>query len=175
MGLKENGDGDEVSSSTLDFGRKNKYRRIDSVLVDDVDDDLVNAQFGDGEICSCLCFLCFSQFRLAWICGGIASDANGGTTPCRDWYRLRKISPAVSRGSLTSFPEILINLDILLGYVSNYTFSGLPAHISRRIMLGVGVIPSVFTGFTLFIIPESPRWLVMRCGIDKARAVREDD
>ncbi|GAB2252470.1 hypothetical protein Droror1_Dr00005317 [Drosera rotundifolia] len=23
------------------------------------------------------------------LAGGIASDANGGTTPCRDWYRLR--------------------------------------------------------------------------------------
>ncbi|KAH7533301.1 hypothetical protein FEM48_Zijuj04G0116200 [Ziziphus jujuba var. spinosa] len=48
---------------------------------------------------------------------------------------IAEISPTISRGSLTSFPEILINLGILLGYVSNYAFSGLSAHINWRIML----------------------------------------
>ncbi|KAG6641182.1 probable polyol transporter 4 [Carya illinoinensis] len=84
---------------------------------------------------------------------------------------IAEISPAVARGSLTSFPEIFINLGILLGYVSNYAFSGLPTHISWRIMLGVGILPSVFIGFALFVIPESPRWLVMQNRIEEARAV----
>ncbi|CAK9152499.1 unnamed protein product [Ilex paraguariensis] len=82
-----------------------------------------------------------------------------------------EISPTVSRGSLTSFPEIFINFGLLLGYVSNYAFSGLPAHINWRIMLAVGILPSVFIGCTLFLIPESPRWLVMQNRIDEARLV----
>ncbi|XAR59139.1 hypothetical protein NMG60_11014803 [Bertholletia excelsa] len=82
-----------------------------------------------------------------------------------------EIAPAVTRGSLTSFPEIFINVGILLGYVSNYAFSGLPAHISWRIMLGVGILPSVFVGMALFVIPESPRWLVMKNRIEEARLV----
>ncbi|KAK2651077.1 hypothetical protein Ddye_018566 [Dipteronia dyeriana] len=41
---------------------------------------------------------------------------------------IAEISPTISRGSLTSFPEIFINLGILLGYVSNYAFSGLSVH-----------------------------------------------
>lgn len=82
-----------------------------------------------------------------------------------------EISPTISRGSLTSFPEIFINFGILLGYVSNYAFSGLPAHINWRIMLAVGIIPSIFIGFALFIIPESPRWLVMKNRIEEARIV----
>lgn len=57
---------------------------------------------------------------------------------------IAEISPTIARGSLTSFPEIFINLGILLGYVSNYAFSGLPAHISWRIMLGVGIVPLSF-------------------------------
>jgi sugar porter (SP) family MFS transporter len=84
---------------------------------------------------------------------------------------IAEIAPAIARGSLTSFPEIFINLGILLGYVSNYTFSGLPAHISWRIMLGVGILPSVFIGFALFVIPESPRWLIMQNRVEEARAV----
>ncbi|KAD3642042.1 hypothetical protein E3N88_31266 [Mikania micrantha] len=82
-----------------------------------------------------------------------------------------QISPAVSRGSFTSFPEIFINLGILLGYVSNYAFSDFPAHINWRIMIAVGILPSVFIAFALCIIPESPRWLVMQNRIDEARSV----
>ncbi|KAI3456301.1 hypothetical protein Pfo_012964 [Paulownia fortunei] len=84
---------------------------------------------------------------------------------------IAEIAPAVARGSLTSFPEIFVNLGILLGYISNYAFSGLPAHINWRIMLAVGILPSVFIGFALFVIPESPRWLVMQNRIDEARVV----
>lgn len=84
---------------------------------------------------------------------------------------IAEISPNISRGSLTTFPEIFINLGILLGYVSNYAFSGLSPHINWRVMLAVGILPSVFIGFALFIIPESPRWLVMRNRIEEARSV----
>ncbi|RWW34226.1 hypothetical protein GW17_00001016 [Ensete ventricosum] len=84
---------------------------------------------------------------------------------------IAEISPTVSRGSFTSFPEIFINLGILLGYISNYVFSGLSEHISWRIMLGIGILPSVFIGFALFVIPESPRWLVMQNRVEEARSV----
>ncbi|MFS8031219.1 putative major facilitator, sugar transporter, major facilitator superfamily [Helianthus anomalus] len=84
---------------------------------------------------------------------------------------IAEISPTISRGSFTSFPEIFINLGILLGYVSNYAFSGFDAHINWRIMLAVGILPSVFIAFALCIIPESPRWLVMQNRIDEARSV----
>ncbi|GMP54506.1 hypothetical protein CsSME_00019664 [Camellia sinensis var. sinensis] len=84
---------------------------------------------------------------------------------------IAEISPTIARGSLTSFPEIFINLGILLGYVSNYAFSGLSVHLNWRIMLAVGILPSVFIGFALFIIPESPRWLVMQNRVEAARAV----
>ncbi|GFS41110.1 major facilitator superfamily protein [Actinidia rufa] len=82
-----------------------------------------------------------------------------------------EISPTVARGSLTSFPEIFINLGILLGYISNYAFSGLPSHTNWRIMLAVGILPSVFIAFALCIIPESPRWLVMQNRVEEARSV----
>ncbi|KAJ0052253.1 hypothetical protein Pint_02219 [Pistacia integerrima] len=84
---------------------------------------------------------------------------------------IAEISPTIARGFLTSFPEIFINLGILLGYVSNYAFSGLSEHISWRVMLAVGILPSVFVGFALFIIPESPRWLVMQNRVEEARLV----
>ncbi|KAI4322655.1 hypothetical protein L6164_022328 [Bauhinia variegata] len=84
---------------------------------------------------------------------------------------IAEISPTVTRGTMTSFPEIFINLGILFGYVSNYAFSGLSPHINWRIMLAVGILPSVFIAFALFFIPESPRWLVMQNRVDEARSV----
>ncbi|KAF1890549.1 hypothetical protein Lal_00041344 [Lupinus albus] len=84
---------------------------------------------------------------------------------------IAEISPAIARGSLTSFPEIFINFGILLGYISNYAFSKLPAHINWRVMLGVGLIPSVVIAVALFFIPESPRWLVLQNRIEEARLV----
>ncbi|KAF7823009.1 putative polyol transporter 4 [Senna tora] len=84
---------------------------------------------------------------------------------------IAEISPNINRGCLTTFPEIFINLGILLGYVSNYAFSGLSPHINWRIMLAVGILPSIFIGFALFVIPESPRWLVLQNRVDEARSV----
>lgn len=66
---------------------------------------------------------------------------------------IAEISPSFARGSLSSLPEISVNFGILLGYVSNYGFSGLPAHINWRIMLALRIVPSVFVAFSLFVIP----------------------
>ncbi|KAF9684341.1 hypothetical protein SADUNF_Sadunf04G0108300 [Salix dunnii] len=82
-----------------------------------------------------------------------------------------EVSPASSRGFLTSFPEVFINAGILLGYVSNYAFSKLPTNLGWRIMLGIGAIPSVFLALVVLGMPESPRWLVMQGRLGDARKV----
>ncbi|KAL2935301.1 putative polyol transporter 4 [Bienertia sinuspersici] len=84
---------------------------------------------------------------------------------------IAEISPANSRGFLTTFPEIFINIGLLLGYVSNYALSGLPANINWRVMLALGVLPSVVIGFALFVIPESPRWLVLQDRVNEAKSI----
>ncbi|KFK41272.1 hypothetical protein AALP_AA2G108500 [Arabis alpina] len=73
-----------------------------------------------------------------------------------------EVAPASSRGFLSSFPEIFINIGILLGYVSNYFFAKLPEHIGWRFMLGIGAVPSVFLALGVLAMPESPRWLVLQ-------------
>uniref|UniRef100_A0A0D9X0T8 Major facilitator superfamily (MFS) profile domain-containing protein n=1 Tax=Leersia perrieri TaxID=77586 RepID=A0A0D9X0T8_9ORYZ len=84
-----------------------------------------------------------------------------------------EISPASSRGFLTSFTEVSINLGILLGRVSNYAFSRLPLYLGWRVMLGVGAAPSVLLALMVFVMPESPRWLVMKGRLADSKAVLE--
>ncbi|TVT98210.1 hypothetical protein EJB05_56489, partial [Eragrostis curvula] len=82
-----------------------------------------------------------------------------------------EVSPASSRGFLTSFPEVFINVGILLGYVSNYAFSHLSLRLGWRLMLGVGAAPSVVLALVVLGMPESPRWLVMKGRLGDAKAV----
>ncbi|XP_048433285.1 polyol transporter 5-like [Pyrus x bretschneideri] len=82
-----------------------------------------------------------------------------------------EISPASFRGFLTSFPEVFVNVGILLGYVSNFALAKLPIHLNWRIMLGIGAIPSVFLALGVLAMPESPRWLVMQGRLGDAKRV----
>ncbi|KAF8660070.1 hypothetical protein HU200_009621 [Digitaria exilis] len=84
---------------------------------------------------------------------------------------ISEISPAMMRGSFASFPEIFGSLGILLGYVSNLVFAGLPDGVNWRVMLGAGILPSISIVFVLMVIPESPRWLVMQGRVHDARTV----
>ncbi|KAM2008153.1 hypothetical protein ACFX1R_003997 [Malus domestica] len=82
-----------------------------------------------------------------------------------------EVSPASSRGFLTSFPEVFVNVGILLGYISNYAFSFCALDLGWRLMLGVGAIPSVILAIGVLAMPESPRWLVMQGRLGDARQV----
>ncbi|KAL5768842.1 hypothetical protein ACOSQ2_015625 [Xanthoceras sorbifolium] len=82
-----------------------------------------------------------------------------------------EISPTMSRGFLSSLPEVFINFGILLGYISNYALSGLPEHINWRLMLGLAALPAIFVALGVMAMPESPRWLVMKGRFAEAKQV----
>ncbi|EES17097.1 polyol transporter 5 [Sorghum bicolor] len=82
-----------------------------------------------------------------------------------------EIAPPSSRGLLTSLPEIFINTGVMLSYVSNLAFSGLPVHLSWRVMFAAGVVPTVFLAAGVLTMPESPRWLAMKGRVAEAKAV----
>lgn len=82
-----------------------------------------------------------------------------------------EVAPAASRGALTCFPEIFINVGILIGYIANYALAGLPTHLNWRVMIGLGAVPPLFLGVAVLMMPESPRWLVMKNRNDDAMKV----
>lgn len=81
---------------------------------------------------------------------------------------IAEISPSGVRGSLVSLQQFAITVGILLSYLTNYSLSGAEAW---RWMLGLGTVPAVVLLAGLFVVPESPRWLMGQHRHDEARGV----
>ncbi|MCL2005174.1 MAG: sugar porter family MFS transporter [Planctomycetaceae bacterium] len=122
----------------------------------------------------------FSRFL-----GGIAVGASSVVSP----LYTAEISPAKNRGLLVAFTQFNIVFGILLAFFTNYLIvlihsdsmvgtaysNFLGAYIASgmewRWMLGIQVIPAALFFALIFIIPESPRWLIGKGKTEKAKAV----
>jgi SP family arabinose:H+ symporter-like MFS transporter len=85
---------------------------------------------------------------------------------------IAEISPARSRGRYVSLNQMTIILGILLATVSGYVFGDKNIEsYAWRLMLGSALVPSVLFFVLLFLIPETPRWLVKDGRDDEAMCV----
>ena len=107
----------------------------------------------------------FVFFRLI---GGIGVGASSVVAP----MYISEISPANLRGRMTALFQFNVIFGILMAYVSNYFLSG-TGEDSWRWMLGVMLIPSLAYFILLFMVPESPRFLVKEGKIAEAKQVLE--
>ncbi|TVU43096.1 hypothetical protein EJB05_09533, partial [Eragrostis curvula] len=72
-------------------------------------------------------------------------------------------SPVSSRRfTITTTRYISVNVGILLAFVPNYAFAGMPAHLGTGGMYVISVLPPLFLAAAVLAMPESPRWLVLR-------------
>lgn len=95
----------------------------------------------------------FVFFRLI---GGIGVGAAAMVAP----MYIAESVPAAYRGRLVSLYQLAIVLGILLAYCSNYYFD----HFEQnwRWMFASQVLPSLVFLALLFLVPESPRWLIQK-------------
>ena len=92
----------------------------------------------------------------------------GGSSVLGPMY-IAEISPPDWRGRLVGFFQTNIVIGILLAYFSNFLIAA--AHLGRyewRWQLGVSGIPAALFLIALFLIPRSPRWLVMQKELSEA-------
>ncbi|MFB3902171.1 MAG: sugar porter family MFS transporter [Acidobacteriota bacterium] len=77
---------------------------------------------------------------------------------------IAETSPRRLRGLLVTFNQLNIVLGISIAYFSNYYIQRTvtDTSVNWRWMLGVGLIPALLYFILLFVVPESPRWLVRR-------------
>lgn len=112
-------------------------------------------------------FFLFLLFRML---GGLGVGASLILAP----MYIAEIAPPESRGKLVSFNQLNIVIGISLAFFSNYFILSLGdssaswvetlgiADNNWRWMLGIEAIPAVFYFFGLYVVPESPRWLLMK-------------
>jgi sugar porter (SP) family MFS transporter len=87
--------------------------------------------------------------------GGIGVGASSVVGP----MYISEISPAASRGRLVALFQFNVVSGILIAFVSNYLLFGVSDE-AWRWMLGVQAIPAALYFALVFLVPESPRWLI---------------
>jgi SP family arabinose:H+ symporter-like MFS transporter len=104
----------------------------------------------------------FASFVVARVVGGLAV---GGAILIAPVY-IAEIAPADKRGSLVSLNQLMIVIGISASFFSNYFLLDTGEH-NWRYMLGVQMVPAVLYFVLLWLVPESPRWLLLE-GRDEA-------
>jgi sugar porter (SP) family MFS transporter len=86
---------------------------------------------------------------------------------------IAEIAPKKLRGTLVTFNQLNIVLGISIAFFSNYFIVKHVADpsVNWRWMLGVGVIPAFLYFVLLFIVPNSPRWLIIRNRDEEAKKI----
>lgn len=99
----------------------------------------------------------FAEFVTARIVGGLAVGAAILIAP----VYIAEIAPAQRRGGLVSLNQLMIVIGISASFFSNYFLLGIGEH-NWRWMLGVQTVPAALYLILLCLVPESPRWLLMK-------------
>ncbi|MEM7764382.1 MAG: sugar porter family MFS transporter [Pseudomonadota bacterium] len=118
------------------------------------------------------------SFILYRILGGLAVGAASVMAPAY----VSEIAPAHLRGRLSSLQQVAIICGLTAAFVSNYVIAGAAGDSTQllwggfeawRWMFWAELIPAAIFFGALFLIPESPRFLVAAKRDDKAQAVLE--
>ncbi|HTN06913.1 sugar porter family MFS transporter [Agriterribacter sp.] len=83
---------------------------------------------------------------------------------------IAEIAPANWRGRLVAINQLTIVLGILITNLVNYWLRN-NGDDSWRLMFGLGAVPSILFLLGIFILPESPRWLVQNNKADTASRI----
>jgi MFS transporter, SP family, arabinose:H+ symporter len=109
-----------------------------------------------------------SSFIIFRFLGGIGIGASSVVGP----MYIAEISPAKTRGRMTALFQFNVISGILMAFVSNFLLRDAGAE-PWRWMLGVAAIPALIYFSLLFIVPESPRFLIRIGQAAKARTILE--
>ncbi|WP_205510681.1 sugar porter family MFS transporter [Longitalea arenae] len=118
----------------------------------------------------------------ARIVGGIGIGLASNVVP----LYISEIAPARIRGRLVTYYQLAVTLGILAAYLTNSALLNyalehtndtgglMHTFLVREVwrgMFGIGVIPALFFVLGLFVVPESPRWLIRRHREQEATAI----
>ncbi|GAA4918850.1 sugar porter family MFS transporter [Mucilaginibacter defluvii] len=122
----------------------------------------------------------FTALILFRLIGGLGIGVASMVSP----LYISEFSPSRYRGTMVSLYQLALTIGIVIAYFSNaylvnhahdvYTGAALNNIFSVQVwraMLGLGAIPAAIFLFSLFVVPESPRWLLLKGSEAKARVI----
>ncbi|MBL7814017.1 MAG: sugar porter family MFS transporter [Saprospiraceae bacterium] len=98
----------------------------------------------------------FMAFRFV---GGLGVGVSSVVAP----MYISEIAPPDKRGRLVAMFQFNIVFGILIAYFSNYLLGNIGEN-AWRWMMGVQAVPSLVFLASILVIPESPRWLILKKG-----------
>jgi sugar porter (SP) family MFS transporter len=108
-------------------------------------------------------WILFITFRFV---GGLAVGASSVVGP----MYISEVAPAKIRGRLAGSFQLMIVAGIFTAYLTNFLFADF-GDSGWRWMLGIMVIPSALFAILVRLIPESPRWLILKNRDEEAQAI----
>eukprot|EP00049_Salpingoeca_infusionum_P013392 m.250387 g.250387 ORF g.250387 m.250387 type:complete len:556 (-) comp15433_c0_seq34:22-1689(-) len=81
---------------------------------------------------------------------------------------ISEVAPPKHRGLLVSLNELGITGGIMLAYIVNYAL--IETQEGWRIMFAISAAPAILQGIGMVFLPQSPRWLLLKGQLPKARA-----
>ena len=117
-----------------------------------------------------------AEFIVYRVLGGLAVGAASVIAPAY----ISEVTPAHMRGRLSSIQQVMIIVGLTAAFLSNYLLAktaGASTDVfwwgyeAWRWMFWMELIPAIIFFFALFLVPESPRFLVLKGRTEEARAV----
>jgi MFS family permease len=109
----------------------------------------------------------YAMFAIARFIGGIGASMSLTLPP----VFVSEIAPPHSRGRLVSFHVVSFNSGYLVSSLGSLGFSYVDKDFQWRLNFIVNTAISVLSILLIYIVPESPRWLVSKDRIDEAADV----
>jgi SP family galactose:H+ symporter-like MFS transporter len=81
---------------------------------------------------------------------------------------IAELVPAKVRGSLVAVNMLAITSGIVVAYLVDYAFSGMHGW---RYMFGLAAVPSIGLVIGMWLLPDSPRWLISKSKVEQARKI----
>ncbi|KAI1364307.1 putative MFS myo-inositol transporter [Xylaria arbuscula] len=99
---------------------------------------------------------------------GLAVGAASFVTP----LYLAELAPAAHRGTVVTMNSLSITFGQVVAYIFGWLFAEYGnERTGWRLMVGVGAAPALLQCLLLFVMPETPRWLVKAGRSDEARVI----
>jgi SP family sugar:H+ symporter-like MFS transporter len=117
-----------------------------------------------------------AEFVVYRVLGGLAVGAASVLAPAY----ISEITPAHIRGRLSSIQQVAIIVGLTAAFMSNYVLAGTAGSSVSEFWLGfeawrwmfwIEMVPAAIFFVALFMIPESPRFLVIKDRDEQARSV----